>query len=386
MDELNIGKIRIEQYLPDAFKDEELRTRAQSSLDVFQRTHGDLPLKFRIEQFCFNRSEQICTVDSARKYIAWAGGDRHIAKEIFGALRPKDLPLVLRSHPFIFGGQSPVFQMTVPSELEDLQRRIESDEHASVVWEQFFEAIPLPDTVIQLFKNPYAQKGLFLCRPTFVYDRTLRKELRSYRDPSPQYVRGRALPFDGPDELVALRIIPLVDFAREKKRRTGGVFVYNPSTKTLDARGGFPHAAKDFIEGEFSGRGARTPAGRTIDYEGKGESTLHFDQGPAKINPHDAQFLTEADIVFAGKVLSWQLPRINSFEDEIRGQAWIPQGLSNTHQFVIFPPEQLDVQKIDTQYYDFRPHAFLDELIELARAQGRDFRGMSIEDKIVTFF
>jgi len=125
--------------------------------------------------------------------------------------------------------------------------------------------------------------------------------------------------------------------------------------------------------------------GRTIDLA-TGITTLHYDSGPSKHNSLDSVFLSGPDLEFIQEVLSWQLPRIFAFEEEIRRQEWIPQGLSNTHQFVIFPPQELGKNRIDTQYFDFRPHPTLEEMEKLAKEKKKNLGSMTTEDKLTFFF
>lgn len=125
-------------------------------------------------------------------------------------------------------------------------------------------------------------------------------------------------------------------------------------------------------------------SGSSVDLQKSGETTIHYDDGSARQNPYDPLFLTEADLSFLQTVLSWQLPRIIQFEDEIRKQSWIPQGYSNTHQFVVFPPEQLRGQEINTQYFDFRPYASRSELMRALETT--DLNAVPTEQKIMTLF
>src|SRR3989344_2070076 len=226
MDNVEIGSIRIEDHLPAVFQDAEVRRKSEGSLSEFQSRHnGELPLKFRIEEFCFKRDDQICTVDSANKYIAWDGKNLDLARDIFLSIKPTELPLVLRSHPVEFSAESPTVEIKSPDDLESLQRHLGNQDHPSTVWEQFFAKLDLDNTVIQLIKNPYLQSGLFLCRATFIYDSELRSKIERYTARSPQYLHGEYFSLGNtPETFACFRILPLGESTREKKGRLGSVF------------------------------------------------------------------------------------------------------------------------------------------------------------------
>jgi hypothetical protein len=379
-----VGDIKLEDHLPEAFKDVEVREATGASLKKFKAEHqGELPLKFRIEDFCFNRPEQVCTADTARKYIAWAGDDTETTRKVFEHLADIDTPVVLRSHPMAYGSASPVLQVTKPENITQHRRFLAGSEPSSVIQQGFFEKIDAGNTVVQLIKNAYPQRGLFLVRPTFIYDEGLREELRDYKDPSTQYLSGGVMRTEGmPAEFVGLRVLSLDEFAREKKDRLGGMFVFNPKTGMLEARAGFPYAAKEFIEGESMGKERGSLLGRTLDLSDSSTKLHH--EGIARINKYDSRFLSQPDVAFLQKVLAWQMPRIAKFEDEIRQQEWIPQGLSTTHQFVVFPPQELGKDEINTQYFDFRAHESRAEMDELLK--DRSFASLPTREKIEKFF
>ncbi len=377
--EYPIGNIQIEDYLPDAFVDSEIVDRAQNSIDQFAVRHGKLPLKFEIEQFCFQRPEQICTVDSPRKYLAWDSNDTSTTDAVLNSLQPKDFPLVLRSHPIEYGTATPVIQL---SSQEDVEDYLGSDEQYAI-HQEFFQKIDREATVVQLLKNPYLQKGLFLCRPTFIYDEKLRQEVQTYQASDPQYVKGKWFaPGDMTPEFAGIRVLALADFAREKKDHMGAFFAMKPETGCLEARDGFPVEAKFHLEGEFKRKG-RIVLGRTLDMN-IGSTTLHYKDGERRISP-DSSFIAPSDLAFLSKVLNWQLPRIAAFEKEIRAQEWIPQGLSNTHQFVVLPQQELDKPQINTQYFDCRPHADFAEMERLS-SSNQAYSSMPTEQKILKFY
>jgi hypothetical protein len=382
--EIPLGEIKIETHLPEVFIDESLKGLSQASLEGFKAEHGgNLPLKFRVEEFCFQRSEQVCTADTDRKYIAWAAGDKKVEQEIFGALADTDIPLVLRSHSVSYGLTSPVLQMVSPELIGQHRDFLNGTKDTSKVEDEFFKRLDRDNTVVQLIKNAYPQKGLFLVRPTFIYDEALRSEIRSYQDKGSQYVSGDVMDIPGmPREFAGLRVVPLDEFAREKKDRLGAMFTFNHETGKLSAQGGFPHEAKWQLEGAWKDKERGLPTGRTLDLE-TSTTELHH-SGDLTRQSVDSAFVNPQDIQFLEKVLAWQMPRIAKFEDEIRRQDWIPQGLTNTHQFIIFPPQEIGRPEINTQYFDFRTHESREEMDQLT--SGGDFEQLSAEEKILRFF
>lgn len=220
---LPIGEISIDHHLPEVFLDSEVRAYAANSLDAFAVINGSLPLKLQIEEFCFQRPNQICTVDSPNKYLAWAAVDSDITYSVFNLLKKDDFPLVLRSHPLEFGTESPVLQV---QNFKQVAEFLDDDSHSnSDIKTQFFGRLDTQKTVVQLLKNPYLQKGLLLCRPTFAYDSSLRSELQLYSPSGPQDITKDWLTFDdAPLALAGLRILPLAEFAREKKTASWCLF------------------------------------------------------------------------------------------------------------------------------------------------------------------
>lgn len=372
---LPLGDVRIDQFLPPVFTDEAVRVQAEESLGAFSAKHGELPIKLRIEQFCFNGPEQVCTVDSPNKYLAWAAGNQALSRSIVNSLKAPDLPVVFRSHPLEFGIQSPTMQVTTMDQLEQ-------DGQASILENQFFDRIDNNRTVLQLLKNPYHQSGLFLCRPTFVYDESLRDELQTFQDRDPQSRYVLEAPAGTPPELAGIRVHSLVDFAREKKERLGTWFAHNPEAGTFEARAGAPLAAQWQLDGEFD-LDNRYILGRTVELA-SGETALHRSDGK-QINSPNSIIISPYDVAFLRGVLGWQLPRIVDFERKIQEQDWIPQGLTNTHQFVILPPQELHAPQINTQYFDFHPHASVSEMDTLT---GRDdgFAQLSTAEKLARFY
>lgn len=386
MTELVIGPIQIENQLPEAFRNDELRTAAAASLDGFKARHeGVLPLKYRIEDFIFQRDEQVCTADSKRKYIGWDGSDMQFAARLLAGLSAGDLPVVLRSHPMEYGTQTPVIHIEDMKTVEDFLAHMQDGATPSRIWNDYYGKIDKENTVSQLIKNPFSEKGLLLCRPTFIHDQQLREELLEYRADDRQYFEGDFFKPEGaPDSFVGMRIIPLERAAREKKNRVGSLFVVDPNTGMLVARDGFPHAAKDFINDEYGKHGDRQVIGRTLDRT-TGTTLLHYNRGPARMTVDDI-FVNFGDGPFLKRVLEQQLPKIFNLEEEIRQQDWLPKGISETHQFIIFPPEQLGDKTVNTLYYDFRPHESVDELAALSAKLGKDYAEMTTEEKLVTFF
>jgi hypothetical protein len=377
--ELSPGQINIDQYLPAALNDVALKCQAESSLQSFAAGHGQLPLKFRIEEFCFKRPEQVCTIDSPNKYLAWAAKDRGITYNVLHSLMPEDLPVVLRSHPADLHSLSPTLQLTSSEQLSDFRENADGSD----INQKFLDNIDSNITVIQLLKNPYLQRGLFLCRPTFVYDEPLRKELQSTESGDFQVEERIHLDVPLPAELAGIRILNLAEFAREKKQQVGTFFAYEVDTGDLVSRRGMPLEARWHLDGEFARLG-RAIVGRTVDLE-SGTTYLYDSSDSTRISPLSA-FLNGGDISLLRGILAWQLPRIASFENEVREQEWIPQGLTNTHQFVVLPPQDMIRPAINTQYFDFHPHASSEELEQLATEHGQSFSSMSVDDKMRMFF
>lgn len=167
-----------------------------------------------------------------------------------------------------------------------------------------------------------------------------------------------------------------------KKQRVGAYFAFNPDTLNLEPRDGFSVEAKWLLEGEFKRMG-RNIIGRTLDIE-DGITVLHDYGNKPKHVSADSLHLSMADLDFLGRVLAWQMPRIFAFEQEINDQKWIPQGLTNTHQFVIVPPQHLDTPQINTQYFDFHPHWSLEEMDRLTK--GVKFSSLPTDEKITKFY
>jgi len=373
--ELPIGDLRIDDHLPGAFTDEQIRHETAVSRDMFVAANGSLPIKLRIEDFCFQRADQLCTMDSPRKYLAWAASDDVLTNDILGSLTAEELPVVLRSHPLEFGMVSPTVQVT------SLEQLVGQDSDLA----RFMGGLDRPRTIVELLKNPMAQAGLLLCRPTFIYDEAMRQRVQLARDEGPQVAARLHVGKGLPSSFAGIRVLALTDFAREKKQRSGTWFAYDHETGDLVAQIGMPLEAKWQMEGEFSARAGGILVGRTLNQR-NGQTTLHYASPErASVTPNST-FISQADVQLLGGVLAWQLPRLVAFENEIREQDWIPQGLSSTHQFIVVPPESIDGSQINTQYYDFHPHQSEDELRQLAADQGRDFDALSPEELLRMFY
>lgn len=382
--EVEPGSIKIEDKLPEVFKDTEIRSATDESLERYRAENdGKLPLKFEIEEFCFKREDQICTADSERKYIAWAGKDQETAFKVFDGLKDGDTPLVLRSHAQDYGITTPAFQITTTGQVEEHLNFLRGNQSSSKLQKEFFGKIKPEKTVVQLLKNAYLQRGNLLIRPTFVYDPGLKKELLAYQDPAPQSLSGRAIDLPTmPEAFVGMRVVAIEEFAREKKDRMGVMFIYNPKTRALEARGGLPYAEKEFLEGGAFEEKRGELVGRTLDLSDS-STKIHHENLTRVNTDHLRRFISRADIEFLQKILAWQMPRIAKFEVEIREQDWIPQGFTTTHQFMVFPPQKIPNREINTQYFDFRAHESRKEMDDLV---GAPFEELPTEEKIMRFF
>jgi hypothetical protein len=398
--EFDIGDIHVADRLPEVFRDPNIRNRANSSLDAFCGRHnGELPLKYRMAEFAFDRPEQICTADSPEKLFAWDGKYVQLTADILGSLKATDPSVVLRSHPVDDAMKTPTHQIDSKAEIEDFQEHLRNPEHPSAIWDQFFAKIDPDNTVVQMLPNIYAQRGLILCRPFFIYDYDLHQEIagfatdewQKYYQDATAWKKYQAemlkVPGEVPTSFSGIRLIPLDKFTREKKETLGAVAIYNPSTQTLEIKSDFPDILDPVPDPIFP-----ITKGRTVDYDNENNTKILY--GHRSVDPdiihgsygQEPLSLFEGDLEYLIPTLEWQLPRIFSFEKEIRGKNWIPQGATDTHQFVTFPPSRIGDNHVNTQYFDFRPHSSQEEMAQLAAKQDRDFDRMSTEDKIKMFF
>lgn len=354
--QLPFGEIKLEDYLPDFFLDRTLKAASDASIESFTKAHGALPLKYQIERFCFERDDQIATIDSRDKVFAWASGDTKLTNDIFARVSKKDLPLVLRSHPLQDVMASPVHHIHDFKEVEQFLA-----EQSGAIQQNFFEKLDVKSTVVQLIKNPYHQDGLFLVRPTFIADPALRTDLANRllaKSRGPQWNNASfcALPGDTAN-LFCMRIMVIDKTAREKKDRTSALFLFDPESNAFTPIDGFPWEIKAMGMYGDEGHDITDWAGREHSINTKGTKII-TPQG-TKTSP-DHSFLNPGDLGFLDGVLTWQLPRVVGFQKEISAQPWIPNKDATVHQFVVVPPQDSNRPEINTAYFDFRPHASSD--------------------------
>lgn len=409
MEKVEFGDIRTIDRIPEVFKDESIRGRTAASLDRFKGSHGGkFPQKFQIAQFIFDRDEQICTADSRNKYLAWSASDLELAADILSQINPEERSVVLRSNMMDVPDDNPVLQITKREDIDDFVAYVNALKGnadklpKSKIWDEFFEKVKetnkahtgkdtLDDTVVQILTNITDQKGLFLVRPTFIYDTTLRDEIKDFEVGYDQ--KGPDFNFridNAPEAFVGFRILPIGEFAREKKTNLGYMFVYNPQTHQFEIRSGFPNKTSN--HDARPNPIPREELGRSVDFDNNNQTTFNYRMGDAEysltdISGLEALSLDKVDLDFLQHVLEWQLPRIFRFESEIRQQEWIDQGESTTHQLVIFPPQHLGDRRINTQYFDFHPYASHEQLEEKAQDwHKKQFDDLSTEEKVITFF
>lgn len=407
---VEFGDIKAIDRIPAVFKDEEVRARTKASIGEFKDAHnGKLPTKFQLSEFIFDRDEQICTADTRNKYLAWSANDLELAAHILFQINPEERSVVLRSNMMEVADDNPTLQITKRKDIDDFVAYVAAKKSnvetlpQSRIWDEYFAKVKkmnaehtgrdtLDDTVAQLLTNITEQKGLFLIRPTFIYDEELRREMRGFEaDDNRGAPQTDFTMEDVPEAFLGFRVLPIGEFSREKKKNLGYVFVYDSQTKKFEIRSGFPDVVSarltDVQKNPFPGE----PVGRTINFDNNNQTTFHYQSGE-QVNAvpdtygFDSLSLNKADLAYLQHVLQWQLPRIFTFEDEIRRQQWLEQGLSTTHQFVIFPPEIPGDQRINTQMFDF--HTYDPKQLEI-KAQSwfhRDFEDLTTLEKQVKFF
>jgi hypothetical protein len=393
-DSYELGNIHVESELPKIFFDKEIRKSAHDSLESFENDHGrELPQKYLIAKHIFDRpkDEQVCTADARDKLLAWRANDLALTKSVLSKIDDDELSVVLRSNLLGIEDDTPTLQIR-KTDLDEF-KHYQDDPTNTRIWREFFEKIKamsggtLDHSIVQVLKNIREQKGLFLVRPSFIYNPDLRTKALGFHDEVLQAGLAEPLKLDGmPESFVGFRIIPLADFAREKKKELGLVFVRNPETNVSEPRGGYTETYLDAAGSDLP----IEPFGRSIDYADDSKTTQYYQRGQEQYevthdNKYAVEAFNEADLRYLWHVLKWQLPRIVEFEKDIEHQPWLPHLESVVHQFVVFPPEHFGDKRINTQYFDYHPYTDLDQYKEKAKNWGLDFDNLSAKDLWVKF-